>query len=739
MTTLTFTLRVGDRPEFAIDSVNINYARGQVEVVVRRVTEDVTRAATVRVRVCDEILDTDAAKNYVEDMGCPIPKPLADPTDPTDPTDRLAGPDNPKDPHFDTAVHRVSFEMGVNIQTLRVDLVRTVGPGAMITATIATPGDAVPGMAIMADNYGVSTDSMVMTSRNAPIEANDTAMRDQHVEQAMSGFARSIGWDVVDTIRDRARRVGKGGSMQRSAIDLTGVVDYARMKTAGTSDLVDVDTLLRLARSAGRGDAEQVNAELVDIATEYLKGKASAEGGPVAYHETALETNEALAAYNDVPAGGLATDAAAIGDQTLATLGGRPVSAQAASGGSAAADEQPDPSHSGHGGGFLNTLALEGVYLWSSLRQSDLSFNESGSDFSGDMMTLTLGIEKSLNDNKLLGVATSWMTSDIGFNNSLFDLSGKGELEQWSLTPYAVFATNYGRVWGTLGVGGGSLDYRDRHKRVSSAVGSSDVLTRLAAAGAEYDIARDDSLEVLGRIEGMTAWIHTTAGSGNLYSNQSVHVYGARGEFELAWPEAIAGGGHYRPYLTMGYRWDDGDGVTGTAFEYGGGLEISTGDLLFNGSIRLDGLESDSDYDRESYAIDLTYDRGSDQRGLSLNVKNTRGSVASMDYFTQDMSWAQSASSGRSPDDDRTRTDFKAGYGIAVRGLLTGRGLLANSGEGVLTPFMKTNLDGSAASEWSMGLTLESGFGSIDLMHTTRPTSESRDQSETLLKFNFNF
>ena len=648
--------------------------------------------ATVRVRVSD----ADIANNYVDD---------------TDSSNGI---------HFN-----VEFGDGVNTQTLRVDLERTVGPGATVIAEI-----------VVGTGYSMSAD--IPTSRNAPIEARDTAMRDQHVEQAMSGFARSIGWDVVDTIRDRARGVSKGGSMQRSAIDLTGVVDYARMKTAGTSDLVDVDTLLRLARSAGRGDAEQVNAELVDIATEYLKGKASAEGGPVAYHETALETNEALAAYNDVPVGGLATDAAAIGDQTLATLGGQPVSAQAASGGSAA-DTRPDPSHSDHGGGFLNTLALEGVYLWSSLRQSNLSFNESGSDFRGDMMTLTLGIEKSLNDNKLLGVATSWMTGDIGFNNSLFDLSGKGELEQWSLTPYAVFATNYGRVWGTLGVGGGSLDYRDRHKRVSSTVGSSDVLTRLAAAGAEYDIARDDSLEVLGRIEGMTAWIHTTAGSGNLYSNQSVHVYGARGEFELAWPGAFVGGGHYRPYLTMGYRWDDGDGVTGTAFEYGGGLEISTGDLLFNGSMRLDGLESDSDYDRESYAIDLTYDRGSDQRGLSLNVKNTRGSVASMDYFAQDMSWAQSASSGRSPDDDRTRTDFKAGYGIAVRGLLTGRGLLANSGEGVLTPFMKTNLDGSAASEWSMGLTLESGFGSIDLMHTTRPTSESRDQSETLLKFNFNF
>ena len=84
--------------------------------------------------------------------------------------------------------------------------------------------------------------------------------------------------------------------------------------------------------------------------------------------------------------------------------------------------------------------------------------------------------------------------------------------------------------------------------------------------------------------------------------------------------------------------------------------------------------------------------------------------------------------------DDRSRTDVEAGYGFAVRGLLTGRS------EGVLKPFVKTNLDGSAASEWSLGLTLESGFGNIDLEHTTRAaTGGSRDRHEIQLKLNFDF
>ena len=554
--------------------------------------------------------------------------------------------------------------------------------------------------------------------------------RNRNISDAMSGYARSMGWDVVDTIRHRARGVSKGGSMQRSAIDLTGVVDYARMKTSGTSDLVDVDTLLRLARSAGRGDAEQVNAELVDIATEYLKGKASAEGGPVAYHETALETNEALAAYNDVPVGGLATDAAAIGGQT------------AAAGGSAA-DTRPEPSRSNGGGGLFGFLgdnpAWDNVRVWSSLRQSDMTFDMGGTAYNGDSLTLTLGIEKPVDDNKIIGLASSLFKGEMDMNTSALDLQGQNDLEQWVLMPYAAMATDYGRIWGVFGLGGGTLDYKESHRDAYAANESSDVLMGMAAIGVERDMGRMGAMEVLARIEGMSTRVNARAGDNNLYSDQNVTVQGARGEFEFAWPIVSDSGGSYRPYLTAGYRWDGGGGVNGRAFEFGVGLDINTGHLSFASSLRAQSLGDDGDYDRDSQSFELTYDRGGDGRGLSLNMKNTRGSVASQDYFAQDMSWAQSASSGRSSDDDRARTDFKAGYGIAVKGLLTGRGLLANSGEGVLKPFVKTNLDGSAASEWSMGLTLKSGFGNIDLMHTVDNAPQTRDQHETLLKFTFDF
>ena len=667
--TSTFTLTVGGLPTFSI--TRVEYKEGKVNITV---TSDsaVMMDTTVKVRVV-------ASKGHVRggDYDAPF-----------------------------------TVGMGGNTYKLSLPLQRVFGPQGAVTVRIVDD----PSYQVSADSRVGALDmmgvNMVTVTGEVVAGGEDEArnVRGQYVEHALGGFARSMGWGVVDSVRNRMSVVGAGGAMQRSAVDLSGLVDYAQTKVGAD---IDVDGLLALARAAGEGDSEQSAAELSGLVKDYLQSRASPEGGPVAYHEAALAVREAgEGGSSELTAAELS---GLVRDYLQSGAGPESGPARAVSG---AADS-----------------VWDGVQVWSSLKRDDLSFDDKGLDFKGDTTSLALGIEKALGSKGLLGVAVNWHDGklDLADDNYALAVSGEIKMEQWSLAPYAVLATDHGRIWGSVGIGGGTLDYKDRHG-VFGDTGSSDVSMNVLAAGAEYDIMETHSWELLGRVEGMSASMETGDEDDGLYGNQDVRVHGLRGEFEFAWPTVSAGGDHYRPYLTAGYRLDEGDGTGGKAFEYGGGLDVDTGDFTFSGSARLQGLEGEGDYDRRSYTYAMAYDRGRDRRGLSLSMQNSYGSAESRDYFARQVPWARSANGGLSAD-ERSRTDMEAGYGFAVRGLLTGHS------EGMLKPFVKTNLDGSAASEWSLGLTLESGFGNIGLEHKTRPATGRRedDQHEIQLNFKFDF
>ena len=610
------------------------------------------------------------------------------------------------------------FTVGMrgNSYKLSLPLQRVFGPQGAVTVRIV---DDPSSYQVSADSRVGAPDmmgvNMVRVEVVAGGEDESRNVRGQYVEHALGGFARSMGWGVVESVRARTRTVG-GGSMQRSSIDLTGLVDYAQAR-AGSD--VDVKGLLALARSAGEGDSEQSAAELSGLVKDYLQSRAEPEQA-VDYFDAALETSETLAAHDGLP------------DPKWRDVRNFRDGGDAALASAAPVADGTAPSYSDHSG--TSGSAWDGVHVWTHLKRDDLSFDDKGLDFEGDTTSLSIGIEKTLGHRGLLGVAVNWHDGklDLTDDTNALTVSGEIKMEQWSLTPYVALATDHGRIWGSVGIGGGTLDYKDRHG-VFTETGSSDVSMNIFAAGAEYDIMETHSWELLGRVEGMVASMDTGDEDDGLYREQEVKVQGIRGEFEFAWPTVSADGDRYRPYLTAGYRLDEGDGTGGKAFEYGGGLDVDTGDFTFSGSARLQGIEGDGDYDRRNYTYSMAYDRDQDRRGLSLSVQNSYGSAENRDYFARQVPWAQSAN-GRLSADDRSRTDVEAGYGFAVRGLLTGHS------EGMLKPFVKTNLDGSAASEWSLGLTLESGFGNIDLEHTTRAaTGGSRDRHEIQLKLNFDF
>ena len=322
-----------------------------------------------------------------------------------------------------------------------------------------------------------------------------------------------------------------------------------------------------------------------------------------------------------------------------------------------------------------------------SVKHDHLSFSpESRLGYDGTLTSVTLAIEQALGDKGLLGVAASWFGGEFEFDDGQLGVEGSTELTQWALTPYLALATDSVRLWGAISLGGGSLDYKDERggTKVSS---SSSAKMNVLAAGFEYDLFSLGSVDVAGRIEGMSAELDSDDGDDDLYDSQSVRVHGARGEFEFAWP-MMSRSGWYRPYLTAGYRWDGGDGEDESAFEYGGGLEIRLGRFSLVNSIRSQGRGDSDDYDRKSHSISLAHD-------------------------------------------------------FAVLKLPVG-------GEGVLTPFVSMSMDSDDASEWNLGMAWANDFGSVNLTHTARLVddvggvdgdggSRGRDQHEARLEFKFDF
>ena len=142
-----------------------------------------------------------------------------------------------------------------------------------------------------------------------------------------------------------------------------------------------------------------------------------------------------------------------------------------------------------------------GVRFWASAEHGEISSSpRSGLNFNDDTTTVSLGMEKQLGNDKLLGVAASWLKGAPEFTDSALGVSGKTELEQWSLTPYVAHSYGSARVWGAVGIGVGSVDYSDI-RMGARRVGASDTTSVLYAAGLEYDIVSFGRLDLLVRTE----------------------------------------------------------------------------------------------------------------------------------------------------------------------------------------------------------------------------------------------
>ena len=492
--------------------------------------------------------------------------------------------------------------------TWRRNLLVGSGAGQVIPAD-TTPGtkacDVVVRLAhVPSDTVSVSSPAMTLR-----IEVNSQT-DSRLVRQALTGLARTLGWDAVDAVRARAR-----------AAEDTGKVDLSGLMT-------------------------------------HLRERAQAASG----------------ATGQIHFDGQLPDASRPADTAASAAGAT---------GFTAADSPGD----GH--------------VWTSAVRSELEFEVDGTKYDGELDTLRVGFEER--DGAMrTGIAFSYSTGETEFLDD-----GVADFDQWGVTPYVMRAGERTEWWALAGLGFGDLDYA-LGTGTGRRTASSSTESRLFAAGLEHRVtgSQDGDIDVTARAEGMVSGLEADAST--LYAETTAWTRGARGEIEVGMPTRSTDG-FWRPYLAAGVRWDDGDDDSGTAFEYGGGLEMTTPSLALDASVRGDG---GGDFERMSYALTLNFDAGHDARGLTASLSSKYGTERS-DPFARNVTPGEGAD-----------------VGMDVFGLRLGYG--ASAWSGLLTPYLETDLDAGSFAGARFGFAYTRGPASLRLRHGFRPGAATVEDEHEL-------
>ena len=225
----------------------------------------------------------------------------------------------------------------------------------------------------------------------------------------------------------------------------------------------------------------------------------------------------------------------------------------------------------------LNTLNASGdgtgsgatsnMVLWGSGNYSNLSDNDDGLDYDGDIYSINLGIDSQISQETLLGISVNWSNSDFDYRDAITAQSGDYGYRLYSINPYISWSPQGlggSNLWATLGYGMGEIENQiEGVEKVET-----DTRQYQFSGGGRYILSSSadqlSQLSIKGDLTLLRVDIDQSAGFlGNDIDSQSFRLLlQGSSVFNYA-------GYSFTPSLEGGLRYDLGDGDTG------GGIELS--------------------------------------------------------------------------------------------------------------------------------------------------------------------
>ncbi len=366
--------------------------------------------------------------------------------------------------------------------------------------------------------------------------------------------------------------------------------------------------------------------------------------------------------------------------------------------------------HGGGGGSKSGSYTLWG-YL--GIQGYEGKTSDGQTDFSGDLLTRTLGIDYHLDDGTIgVGVSYSDDEGKLG--------ADKTDVELLSVHPYISWELSEStRFVGQFGLGEGNLKVIDTDGNVDL---DEDFQLQFVSLGLDNDLNTGwfEDIELGLRTDAQVVQID--ADNRELDSD----VWRLRAAIEAHSVFDLTGGGTARPSLEFGVRYDGGDTKTGLGLDTVLGLRMDNpaSGMSLEGKARYLLAHRESSKREWSVGMVLSYDIGTKERGLAFSLEPSYGGGASqsrsiwLDKFTV------------SDQERRMRLRATLGYGMGVLG-----------GAAVMTPYGSYELSDSDTRKLREGLLFAwpAHKTSLDLYLEQSLRDEERNENSVNIKFALDF
>ena len=211
--------------------------------------------------------------------------------------------------------------------------------------------------------------------------------------------------------------------------------------------------------------------------------------------------------------------------------------------------------------------ATSSMVLWGSGDYNNLSDNDDGLNYDGDIYSINLGIDSQISQETLLGVSVNWSNSDFDYRDAITAQSGDYGYKLYGINPYISWSPQGlggSNLWATVGYGIGEIESQiDGIEKVET-----DTRQYQFSGGGRYILSSSadqlSQLSIKGDLTLLRVDIDRSVGFlGNDIDSQSFRLL-------LQGSSVFNHDGYsFTPSLEGGLRYDLGDGDTG------GGIELS--------------------------------------------------------------------------------------------------------------------------------------------------------------------
>ena len=204
------------------------------------------------------------------------------------------------------------------------------------------------------------------------------------------------------------------------------------------------------------------------------------------------------------------------------------------------------------------------------------------------MLTALVGADRMVNDRLLAGAALAWSSSSFdyqtnGSGGDLVEGKGEGSIELFTINPYLGWRLDDGQsLWASVGYGWGNLTIDDEDDAATStdltqwslAAGASGVLYQSSQSSSSVEPAAAVTNQLVWKSD---AWFSSLQVAGNdLLQDDQQQAYRLRLGVEGNRAIPLANQALLTPSLGLFYRYDGGDGTTGSGLDLAAALRYDT-------------------------------------------------------------------------------------------------------------------------------------------------------------------